>query len=366
MGDKWLLCNGDTVSAADYPVLAEMLPNKVTEKKLSASSNLGPAQCVAGHDGTWVTITRDSSAVFMTTDHGETWTQKTNPRGIGGTCMYALGYYNGMWVCAGFTSSYGCIGYTTDPTGTWTLKQITTVSSVSLYGIDCYEGTWVAVGYYDSNQYPYFYVSTDPAGTWTEVKGSSKATTLWDVECYNGTWVAVGVEASMPVIYTTTNPTGTWTRIQPDTEKTTLFGIACHNGTWVAAGTRGTGSRACIYVSDNPTGAWRAKDISTSSSFSASGIVYANGRWIITNGYAQSSHIITNDSGTGYPLGEWTELSLGMSASSSSFEAISADGSKWVAVGHENDYPYVVQALGGPSLPSISVDGVHTYIKAKE
>lgn len=60
-----------------------------------------------------------SGAVIVTSTDGSTWTPRTNP-GIG--ALYDVAYGNGVWVVANLY--YNHVLTATDPTGTWTLREL--------------------------------------------------------------------------------------------------------------------------------------------------------------------------------------------------------------------------------------------------
>ncbi|QNL44138.1 hypothetical protein H8790_11960 [Oscillibacter hominis] len=141
LGDKWLLCNGETVNQMEYPELYNMLPE--TPLSLDAHDFMNPElQSTVG--SRQYLMSRRLRKVIRVGD-----------------------YYI---ACFGNAPSYsekdGCILYSQGINGPWSLATGTNPSDYTWEDIAFYNGTIAACGYNANNQL-YIVYTTDITGTWT-------------------------------------------------------------------------------------------------------------------------------------------------------------------------------------------------------
>lgn len=376
LGEKWLLCNGAMVSTAVYPELTELLPQEYGLGTISGIYRYTPND-ILFHDGKWVMVGNHAGSaedgfgtyILTATDPAGEWsyTQISEARR---NLLYAVSYAGGRWVIVGSDISSGThrpwIFTATNLDGPWTGRQIGN-ESTPLLDIACHDGTWVAVGYYGSSGY--IYTSTDPTGDWIV---SEKFSEKFNKISYaNGTWIAVTANS---YIFTASNPTGAWTRFtvyRDGQEYSENNAIETYNGTSVIAGghrtSESTGAVSpCVYASTNQGLSWTEVKVGTVSASSFTDIACSEETWYVSLWANNNIYIYTATD----PAGEWTELTTIETPSqewSSSWRIEVAEGETVLAgqTVSPSYYPAVATSAG-TNLPTISVDGVYTYIKAKE
>lgn len=376
LGNNWLLCNGEVISATDYPELTALLQqNGILEKWTSYSPH-------AGSD--------EQKYVYFFTK-----------------------YVNGYWIIGAKRLNIPYILYTNDLNGTWAAVAIGE-EHLSPSDIEYANGYWVVVcNYsYSSPQQAKVCVSSNLSSGWQTIGslGLSRATCI---KYLNNQWVVAGsvlLSVFNPAIAVATNPTSKWTYIRVATD---VFGDICDviyaNGTFMFAGA--FGARFGIYVSSNITGPFTRHQIDTSTDISNVSLVYRNGLIVaaITSNSAAKIMSATDISGA------WTSISVASLAGSgfyqnsienrpklvygngvyvlagcnnSSIPVVLAGESPtgtWGAkrLKESNEYfgglayyngTYLFALYSGESaflnsaymLPTISADGSYVYIKAKE
>ena len=264
--DKWLECDGSTISSAVYADLIQLLRSQPQIKNLK----IPPAN-----------TSIPSGAEFCPT----------------GVC-----YHGGTWVVCGLLDDgnliYRPMVYTTNELyREWTEVRLSMDDEYELVGV-CYNEQWdewvVYGGYRHTNQQqvPYFFHASDPAGTWTGVQlsanegeilfgtyqngmllfnvlvssgsqvyinsgagmtaASFEASSIYSEQLYscdygNGMWLSAGFLQSN--LYYATNPVGTWAEI-PFGANCNPAGVRCCNGIWVAVGSESDQKR--IWTSSDP------------------------------------------------------------------------------------------------------------------
>ena len=244
LGDNWLLCNGDQVSAAEYPELAGILSSRLKNKWFQAkdiwsgTSNYFKINCITYANSYWVAggLLYDSAGMsssssykyqgaiaYATSPDGD-WTIKPifGGDGVNTIGIICITYANGYWVVGGGrqigSNYYARINYTTDLTGTWEGSDLW-YNTTSYNQINCVtyaNGYWVVGGCYmtSSKTYSRIAYSTSLSGTWTTKDLESTADydnpEIYCVTYADGYWVAGGIFSYYGWIYYTTDLTGTW------------------------------------------------------------------------------------------------------------------------------------------------------------
>ena len=410
LGDKWLLCNGDTLSATECPKLYGMLQdmNPPYEATWSAKNELwdangyvAPINDMAYGEGYYVAVGQtkpyntgedaESLKISVASALDGSWSSKASLySSYPNAAATSVAYGNGMFVVGGYFrgsspyTMYGLIYYADDPSGTWTRKNLW--SSVSnenkVMGVAYGDGTWVAAGeYHDgSNYYARIAYTTDPTGDWTTkdiFTGTSKSRfQIKSVAYAEGNWVVVGLfydgtNRNARIMYTTSLG-GTWTTkdLWSDTGSYSgAFSVTYGDGVWAVAGNYNDGSTngAKIAYSSSLGGEWTVVANTKFNVWHPVDIAYANGLWAIggqresdSQGCVAFAHSLD---------GEWQFKIVTSYASSSNTYVKSVknlDGA-WVAMGNEyySSYGNGIFVSHSTVLPTITTDGAYCYIKAK-
>ena len=167
-GTSYSVKNGKVlVDGTEYDISFVLSP-AVLDLWIGSNSNYNRINCIMYANGYWVVGGQyyDGSTycgrIAYTTDLTGTWTTKDVWSGNGSTTSYltyihCITYANGSWVVGGgyySNGSYGRIAYKTNPSGTWTVKDVWYGSSPSdilciIYANDC----WVVGGRYRGDPY---------------------------------------------------------------------------------------------------------------------------------------------------------------------------------------------------------------------
>lgn len=231
-------------------------------------------EAVAYANGYWVAVSSGTS--YYASDPAGTWTSNNNEGALD------VAYGNGYWVKprGNGTIRYVAVAANAAPSGTWTSKTIDASATTGIlalkYGSD---GYWVATGYAGK-----LYYATDPTGTWTLVNLSSTAN-LGAVAHGNGYWVVVGDSGKM---WYATNPSGTWTEGTLSVGTSNMNYVAYANGYWVAVGN----GAAFSYASD-PTATWTGSTGASTTWWvgEAHGVAYGSGYWVVVGQYGQIAYL---------------------------------------------------------------------------
>ncbi|MBU5627698.1 emp24/gp25L/p24 family protein [Oscillibacter sp. MSJ-2] len=329
LGDKWLLCNGDTIYGSEYRELVDLLYKKggpfsknFAEVNLwdgGISSQLNFIKYINGYfvvgGQRRVNNTYYASIAYAASLDGE-WISLDLWSGSSSTTLNDITYANGYWVACGRryynTTNYAYIAYSTSISTGWATKELWYGGSNSYaseakgveYGND---GYWVVCGTaYGDNDNPSICriaYAASPYDTWTNKSLYSSGNTddtLYCIKYANGYWVAAGMAYSSGYstsIFYTTSPSGTWTRKQLWKGLNSGANNAIHrlkyiNGYWIACGEYYTSSYACnamISYATTPSDTWTNKIVWSSTTTSSEGsrgeavydIVYTEGRWVV-------------------------------------------------------------------------------------
>lgn len=376
LGDKWLLCNGASIKVVDYPELvAAGLTEEPIEKTLIY--NISNTKNICEYNGTYVIVGTYNGYPYIlsTTDIKGTWTLTQLATKSGYTPVDIV-CNNGTWaiVIQDLYNTGFFVYYSTDPTGTWSATRVTNYG-VTATSITFYNGTWAicAVAGQMSSYKIYIFYANSLSGTWTNSTAPGKYAEPSEIRCFNGVWTFLAHSNNddnfNPYIFTTASVGGEWTKTKmSDTKFCYPQKITYHNGRWVVVGyvTENSSNYPYVWSATNLTGTWTEKKIDTSVG-ELHGIVYANNRWIAVGSTTSNK----------YPLmatatninTEWECVKLSTVATPLYDIIEYPDGV--LAVGHRStgeenlNYPCIYYT-GYATLPTISVDGVYTYIKAKE
>ena len=308
LDETWLLCNGDQVSAQDYGELAKLFPSLPTNW---------------GGDGLWSSAT--------------------------GISINCIAYANGYWVVGGGYydgSAYKArIAYTTDPTGTWTTKDLWTGGGAN-YTINCVtyaNGYWVVGGTcVDSIYYARIAYTTDITGEWTTKDlWSGTFSTVRCITYTNGYWVLGGILGGSSTYYAriayTADLTGTWTT--KDLWSGAVAGNTCincmtyANGYWVVGGGYYDGSKryARIAYATDLTGSWTTNNLWYATTSIINCITHANGYWVVGGVYYNNYKYNARIAYATDPTGAWTTKDLWSNDShENNVTGIANCGSYWV------------------------------------
>ena len=251
--NKWLECDGSTISSAAYANLIQLLRSQPQIKNLKI-----PPINTSIPSGTEV-----------------------RPVGV---C-----YHDGVWVICGILNDgneiYRPMVYTTDDLyGEWTEVRLSMDDQYDLYGV-CYDDQWdewIAYGCYDdANQvsYPYFFHAADPTGSWTGVQLSTGSGIITSGTYENGTLILTvdnpgNVFGSQ--VYSNLGTGKTAESFSASAVYNLRFMDSCHyaGGVWVAAG----GMQGGLHYATNPIGDWT--DIDIGADCYAFAVCYCDGTWV--------------------------------------------------------------------------------------
>lgn len=408
LGDNWLLCNGDRVSAAEYPELAEILSSRLKTQWFQAKDIWSGNQyrfrinCITYANGYWVAggLLYDSAGMsssssykyqgaiaYATSPDGD-WTIKPIFGGdtsdtIGITCIT---YTNGYWVVGGGrqigSNYYARINYATDLTGTWSGKDLWS-NTTSCNRINCVtyaNGYWVVGGCYMTTNKCYARIaySTSISGAWTTKDLDDDTDSSPEIYCVtyaDGYWVAGGTRTFYGQIYNTTDLAGTWG--SKSLWSNTQYGGSCVrsityvNGLWVAAGDKNSGGAYSFYgvvaYSTSFTGTWTTIMPMGSGYSSIYSITYADGKWVV--GGSTGANVAARIAYTTDLAGDWTTKDLwgnGTTKYNCIYGIAYADG-RWVAAGQSYDGTTysgrISYSTDDGVLPLISIDDAYAYIR---
>lgn len=407
LGDNWLLCNGDQVSAAEYPELAGILSSRLKNKWFQAkdiwsgTSNYFKINCITYANSYWVAggLLYDSAGMsssssykyqgaiaYATSPDGD-WTIKPifGGDGVNTIGIICITYANGYWVVGGGrqigSNYYARINYTTDLTGTWEGSDLW-YNTTSYNQINCVtyaNGYWVVGGCYmtSSKTYSRIAYSTSLSGTWTTKDLESTADydnpEIYCVTYADGYWVAGGIFSYYGRIYYTTDLTGTWSK--KDLWRNTQYEgskvncITYVNGLWVAAGNQVSSSSGygVFGYATNPGGTWTTNRLDDLKAIKD--IAYADGKWVVCGQGYSGSEIHARIAYTTDITGDWTIRDLwgnGASVYNCIYGIAYADG-RLVAAGQSYDGATysgrISYSTDDGVLPLISIDDAYAYIR---
>ena len=145
---------------------------------------------------------------------------------------------------------------------------------------DCiyaYNGMWVFSGSSGS-----LYYSTDISTGFT--RNGNVSYQFEHIHCHEGLWVAVRRSGTNQMtVYWTNDPTGKWTSKAISTNGEYPRGIGYGNGKWVIVATSDLNeSTLFVHTSDDPTtGTWTSVQTTFTKVRPYGGVVYSNGFWVV-------------------------------------------------------------------------------------
>lgn len=421
LDDTWLLCNGDEISASEFPELAEIFPKfpinfdtKTLWEKPSASTSIYTSPYTINFikyiNGYWVAGgSRDrgtsddttEAIIAYTKDLSEAWTIKTVWWNYGSyNSVYCLEYADGYWVAGGTIAegldeeeglgghSFAHARYTTDlENGSWT--NISPWTGTPWYNhnrITCItynNGYWVLGGSYYSSGTSYgrlAHTKDITSKSWVikdlwsaGTNNYSGDTAITGIKYANRYWVAVGKTANDDYNRTwaeyayTTDLEGTWTKKSLLDYNGTLHTIKYINNYWIAVGHRQYNNTYNNYIAytTNPEDEWSIKTIWTDGDIKE--IAYGEGYYIAvgrTSTVASSSQVRIAY-GTDFEE-EWT-TKIFETTGTDSANSITFNNPYWaIGAAQTSGCNMIYSNLKEFILPTISHPGIYTYIKAKE
>lgn len=388
LGDKWLLCNGEDLDTNTYPELAKKITELNFSDFITEGYATGEIYSEAEYGGVYVQAGQITSTYggaykallwYSTNPRGSTndWNKCTLSEFFDGI-LTKVRVHNGTWVAVGYQRDnlYPYILTTTNPKGTWTVKQLLKTPCM-LSGLVYAFNKWVAVGSVGSGQ-PKVFTATDPSGSWSD--GVLSTTTNLNITniAFNGTFLcAVGYDNSdVPYLVKNTSLSGTWetTRMTISNQPTSHpkihpNSIAFSNGNWVVGCAVDevndyTWLARILVSSDLVT--WTYKKIKSSdltyvhAKYGAF-VNFYNNKWYVTSSMEiDQSYLCWTDN-----LGDsWSVKKL--SSSGCCVKGADVANGYLFILGREYRSEKVGYYVVNKILPRISLNGVYTYIKAKE
>lgn len=389
LGDKWLLCNGEDLDTNTYPELAKKITALNFSNFITEGYATGEIYSEAEDGGVYVQAGQITPTYggaykallwYSTDPRGRTngWKNCTLSEFFDGI-LTKVRVHNGTWVAVGYQRDnlYPYILTTTNPKGTWTVKQLLKTPCM-LSGLVYAFNKWVAVGSVGSGQ-PKVFTATDPSGSWSEgVLSTTTNLNITDI-VFNGTLLcAVGYDNSdVPYLVKNTSLSGAWktTRMtisNPPTSSPKIHpnSIAFSNGNWVVGcavdEVNSYEWMARILVSSDLV-TWTYKRIKSSdltyvhAKYGAF-VNFYNNKWYVASSMERDqSYLCWTDN-----LGDsWSVKKLSPSSDCCVKGADVANGYLFI-LGREYRSEKVGYFVANKVLPGISLNGVYTYIKAKE
>lgn len=415
LGDNWLLCNGDALSATEYPDLFAILQdlNPPHEMEWSTKTEVwdangyhAPINDMAHGEGYYVAVglehpyTSSEKAqivrIAVAPSLAGPWSEKVSLyTDYENAAATSVAYGNGMFVAGGYWrdgddpyNMYGLIYYADDPSGTWTRKNLwsSSVNENKVTSVAYGDGTWVAAGEYRSgaNYYARIAYAATPSGTWTTkdifTGTSSSRFQIKSVAYAEGCWVVAGQyydgsKYHARVMYAT-SLTGTWSTVDlwgDANQYNDATDVVYGDGVWAVVGSYykdGDNNGAKIAYSSSLGGEWVTVDPNTTkfSTGKPVSIAYSCGLWAIGGQKGGASNIglvafaKTLD-------GEWHPKEMFSYSSSYTYlTRVKNVNGMWVAMGNEysSNYGNGIFVTHSTVLPTITTDGAYCYIKAKE
>lgn len=414
-GDGWLLCNGITVSAADYPEYCKKFGYDFSINKIESSllwsyqvlcATYANGYLVVG--GTYKDGSYSLPRCWYTSDGGTTWAYTT----FGETSVYngyntnrinRIKYINNTWVACvsqGQTQGVCSIWYSTGtPADTWqqsTIRSTTPYVESGANDIIYRNGKWIAcLSTYDSGS-PSGQIATASsltpgAGSWssTAVFGASSLAT--SIIYANGYYVVGGSDSISPCIAYSTNLT-TWTKIHLGSGSgnypvNTVHDLVYANGSCLAVGQyyNSDGYHVMAWTSQSITSGWASQDLYYfgNSNVGAFAADYLFGYWLVGGTYYDGSGVYHASIWMATsPTGPWTRRDdlwdSGTSGYVSRVLGFASTGAEAIAVGAvdlgnassssgtNGRVAYMSINKSSAKIPTVSIDGAYAYIKVKE
>lgn len=396
MDDTWLLCNGDTIITEEYSELAKFLPQlPIGWESVDFSDYINRSlTCAIYANGYYVIggVHYDAEAetycariAYSASKDGE-WTVKDIGQASDGLSVDCITYANGYWVVGGTYldgESAVALAYTLDIDGEWSftpfsITRVTAVTSVAYGG-----GYWVATlqiqsgsAYTTSVAY-----ATSLDGTWSRKSISSLLSTC--IAYANGNWVIGGRIGNSASVAYASSPTETWETASvaagSSANPAKINCIAYGDDRWVAGGSvyNTSFARYCasVFLCASPGGTWSQTTVwtGTDSGQSIDSLAFP-GALIVGGIYCEDNvryaRIAVSKT---FPSLTWIHKANLWSTEDSTLEmAVTGIVPGWFAVGYTGGdsadaAPMFARSTQNEAdLPTISVDGAYTYIKAKE
>lgn len=366
LGENWLLCNGEAVDGAEYPDLYGMLSlglGKANGPMKNSSNELQATQYqVVYGNGYWVamSVTWGGVSIKYTTTFTPdiyNWTGKSIANSSGTT---QIKFLNGLFVISGGATSgsdftAGRIYYASDPTGTWVTCSHNLAANSTYPKVN---SVWYENGIW------YSHFGNDTAGS-----GNSHGWAYLVGDVPDGTWVKLGQGGY--------NGSPSY---KP-------YSIVYGKGVWVRSYYNGSNIKLS-YSTDGKT--WG--DATTPRSYTSGGYVVYDGQKFVGLAYYSNAYYVL-ESEDGITWGDHAVTGLTANApvfyidgvymfgnsytpdaSASALSPIVLNGAQLPAtINSQQVYGYDGNTVvvcpyyfEGRILPSISIAGAYTYIKAKE
>lgn len=376
LGSDWLLCNGDPILPSLYPKLCEL---KTLQKgiggywKLKTTISASPYgfTSVDYYDGVWVglAVGSDSFILYKSTD-GVAWTRIASSSSFYARAVRCI---NGRWVVYGQVGSYAQPGIfiQDDVSKSWTTITLDTSHSFAVVGVAYNNGTWYAM--VQGKDYgTYLYTSTNPVATWNlsarpvPTPYINTDINLSDFRFENGRFVGVGYHRTnnmYPAVIYSTNPLSSWSCELLTSYAYRLSHVQYHNGYWIAYGVNESSTyyNNRIFLSTSPGDSWSAVDLGTKD-VSINDTWYHDGLFVAM-GTSNDTVYVFASKAPGQAMTKYTVIENAGSISMMAIRYNEQNGT-WFMLGRKDNNP--VQYVHYPYLlPTISLDSVYAYIKAR-
>ncbi len=350
---KWIPCNGQWVSRAQYPLLSDIISSTYLKNTpldiINEFGASGGMQAIIHAKGLFVGV--GNSGVLVTSPDGRNWTERTS--GFGSSQITDIAFGNDVFVIVG---ADGKIASSTNGT-TWTMRT-NPLGNTHMYTIAFGAGRFIAAG-------GTFYGITSTDGiTWEGdvniVTGSPYSRRIDKISFGNGVFIAVhGPSTSNPRALTRSFNGIDWAVIpMPDmVDRNNIYSLIYVRSRWYLTGRHLTGGNGGIWESINNGTSWvkSTMPINEGANVQVRVLGDYDGMFVATRGGSGSNSMFVYS----YDLVEWLTQGTLPNAWAAAFNA-----GTWIFIAGGGSALY---SLFRPAdmfvVPSYNQDLPYAYIK---
>ena len=355
LDDTWLLCNGESISSAEYPELAPLCPSAMIGKwSDEIDATFTSVTDVIAANGYFVVLNSSSKSLYYTTNPlTGNWKTVSLPSTI---TPSTIRYLNGYWIVT--PSSGVTIAYSKNLNSGWTTKTITAsgVTSSNKLTNMTYSGTDYIIGVKGSKKI--LYAMSLTASKWNSNSNffSENANVFkLDHDPYAGRCLATcdsssSLSKASFVLSGSVRSSRYWDVFIGSNTSNPYETLMCTNNKVVAL------RETTLLYSSSSVGNITTVDLSDMLPTYGylSGVIYSNGYWVVTySGTSSSSYFLYSKDLQNWNKTPDQSITNGTLLGNNNY-CIRVDGDTYIAVKSSDTI-----------LPIVSTDASYTYIKAK-